>query len=414
MPRPISGCIQLNSLDTETQPLVIISECTTDELKMKISSKALDIVKHFESLFLKAYLDPVGVWTIGYGHTGPAAQKGNTITEEEAEALLRQDMADSEWDVNRFVEVDLSQQQFDALVSFTFNVGGGALAKSTLRKKLNAKDFDGAAKEFPRWNKGTVDGKKVVLPGLTRRRKSERYLFETGEVNFFEGRGIVDPDSVEDVPFANAGFTGEDTPIEIGGGAGFLASDGAPATGVDEDILRKLGKAHGIGFAIDLIIDLRNDRYPDSRPRYWAVVDFTLHSGKRRLFVLDVVANEVNSYLCAHGIGSEGPTNDGFASVFKNEPGSNATSLGIYRCAETYHSSKNGYSMKLDGLEDSNSNARSRYIVMHGANYVSKQFVKNYGRVGRSEGCPALDHKYAAKVIDQLKLGSLLIHWKAP
>lgn len=377
---------------------------------MKISSKALDIVKHFEGLFLKAYLDPVGIWTIGYGHTGPAAHKGNVITEKEAEDLLREDMSESEDAVDRYVEPSLSQQQFDALVSFTFNIGSGAFSKSTMRKKLNANDFEGAAAEFPRWNKGTVNGKKVVLPGLTRRRKSERHLFETGDVLFFEGHGIIDPDSFEDMQPADAGIGS----LAAGGGAGFLASHGVQPAGADEKILRKLGKAYDIRFPVDLLITLRNDRYPASRPRYWAVVDFTLHSGKPRLFVLDVVANKVDTYLCSHGIGSEGPTDDGYADVFKNKKGSNATSLGIYRCAETYHSSKNGYSMKLDGLEDTNSNARSRYIVMHGANYVSKKFVKKYGRVGRSEGCPAIDHKYAAKVIDQLKHGSLLIHWKAP
>ncbi len=374
---------------------------------MEISAKGLEIVKHFESLFLKAYIDPVGVWTIGYGHTGTAAYEGNKITEEEADALLREDMKESELFVDRYIDVSLSQQQYDALVSFTFNVGGGALSKSTMRKKLNANDFNGAAKEFPRWNKGTVDGKKVVLPGLTRRRKSERHLFETGEVMFFDGHGIIDPDEADNLPLATAS-------LKAGSGAGFLASKGVLATGADEGILRKLGKTHGIGFPVDLLIELRNDRYPASRPRYWAVVDFNLHSGKPRLFVLDVVANQVDSYLCAHGIGSEGPTDDGFANVFKNKKGSKASSLGIYRCAETYHSSKNGYSMKLDGLEETNSNARSRYIVMHGASYVSKEFVKEYGRVGRSEGCPALNHKYATNVIDQLKLGSLLIHWKAP
>lgn len=381
---------------------------------MEVSAKGLEIVKHFESLFLKAYIDPVGVWTIGYGNTGPVAYEGNQITEEKADALLREDMKESEIFVDRYINVGLSQQQFDALVSFTFNVGGGALSKSTMRKKLNANDFDGAAKEFPRWNKGTVDGKKVVLSGLTRRRKSERHLFETGDVKFFDGHGIIDPDEVDGLSLATADTLDDAASLRAGSGARFLADKGMRAMGADESILRKLGKAHGIGFPVDLLIELRNDRYPASRPRYWAVVDFNLHSGKPRLYVLDVVANEIDRYLCAHGIGSEGPSDDGFANVFKNKSGSKASSLGIYRCAETYHSSKNGYSMKLDGLEDTNSNARSRYIVMHGASYVSKDFVKEYGRVGRSEGCPALDHKYSTKVIDQLKLGSLLIHWIAP
>lgn len=377
---------------------------------MRISDDGLMVVKHFEGLYLKAYVDPVGVWTIGYGHTGSAAHSGNIISEPEAENLLREDMGESEYFVERYIDFDLKQHQFDALVSFTFNVGGGALAKSTLRKKLNSGDVEGAAAEFPRWNKGTVNGQKVVLPGLTRRRSSERFLFETGKLSFFDGRGVVDPDETdEDVSTAANAPT--DAP---GSGAEFLANRGKEAKRADEVILRELSKGTKIVFPVERLIELRNDRYPTSRPRYWGVVNFDLHSGKPRLFVLDVVAEEVTKYLCSHGIGSEGPTDDGFANVFSNVSGSNATSLGIYRCAETYHSSKNGYSMKLDGLEDTNSNARSRYIVMHGASYVSKAFVQEYGRVGRSEGCPAVDHAYAKKVIDQLKLGSLLIHWKAP
>lgn len=377
---------------------------------MRISDGGLKIVKHFEGLFLKAYVDPVGVWTIGYGHTGDSAYSGNIISEPEAEELLRDDMSESEYFVERYIDVDLKQHQFDSLVSFTFNVGGGALAKSTLRKKLNGGDFEGAAAEFPRWNKGTVNGEKVVLPGLTRRRSSERLLFESGEVSFFDGRGVVDPDEVDE-EVSTAVNSPTDAP---GSGAEFLANPGREARRTDELILRELSEETKIAFPVERLIELRNDRYPTSRPRYWGVVNFDLHSGKPRLFVLDVVAEEVTAYLCSHGIGSEGPTDDGFANVFSNVSGSNASSLGIYRCAETYHSSKNGYSMKLDGLEDTNSNARSRYIVMHGASYVSKAFVQEYGRVGRSEGCPAVDHVYAKKVIDQLKLGSLLIHWKAP
>lgn len=377
---------------------------------MRMSDVGLTIVKHFEGLYLKAYVDPVGVWTIGYGHTGDAARSGNVISEQEAEDLLRADMRESERSVDRFIDLDLKQHQFDALVSFTFNVGGGALAKSTLRRKLNDGDVQGAAAEFPRWNKGTVEGEKVVLPGLTRRRSSERFLFETGRVSFFDGRGVVDPDETEG-DASTAASVPTDTP---GSGAEFLASRGREAARSDEIVLRELAMESKIVFPVERLIELRNDRYQTSRPRYWAVVNFDLHSSKPRLFVLDVVAEEVTSYLCSHGIGSEGPTDDGFANVFSNVSGSNASSLGIYRCAETYHSSKNGYSLKLDGLEDTNSNARSRYIVMHGANYVSKAFVQEHGRVGRSEGCPAVDHTIAKKVIDQLKFGSLLIHWKAP
>jgi len=210
--------------------------------------------------------------------------------------------------------------------------------------------------------------------------------------------------------------------LESGGGgvplpglpdAGFLATAGRAATGDDEAILRALAEPLDLDVPMERLIALRNDRYPESRPRYWGIVDFDLHSAKPRLFVFDIVPQTAASYLCAHGIGSEGPSDDGFANVFSNKKGSNASSLGIYRCAETYIG-KNGYSLRLDGLESTNSNARSRKIVVHGADYVSEKFAERYGRIGRSEGCPALDHKYARMVIDQLKLGSLLIHWKAP
>jgi hypothetical protein len=164
---------------------------------------------------------------------------------------------------------------------------------------------------------------------------------------------------------------------------------------------------------MERLIALRNERYPQSHPRHWGIVNFDLHSAKSRFFVFDVVSQTSTPYLAAHGKGSEGPTDDGFADVFSNKSGSNASSLGIYRCAETYQG-HNGYSLRLDGLELTNSNARSRAIVVHGADYVSEEFTKKYGRIGRSDGCPALDHKHARTVIDQLKLGSMLLHWKTP
>jgi hypothetical protein len=216
-------------------------------------------------------------------------------------------------------------------------------------------------------------------------------------------------------------ISGQDLPLGASAGsptiladARFLASAGLEAANVDETVLRRLAKGSGQELPMDRLIALRNERYPQSYPRFWAVVDFDLHSSKPRMFVFDVVAETVASYLCAHGKGSEGPKNDGYAEVFSNKSGSNASSLGIYRCAETYNSTKNGYSLRLDGLEATNSNARSRAIVVHGADYVSASFVKKHGRIGRSDGCPALDRKYSKSVIDQLKQGSLLIHWKAP
>jgi len=145
-------------------------------MEKQIDKRGLDLVKHFEGLYLNAYQDSVGVWTIGYGHTGlthkdGTVKKGLTITEEKADELLRHDMGHFGKRVNDLVTVPLNQDQFDALTSFDFNTGG--LKDSTLRKKLNAGDYTGAADEFLRWNK--AGGK--VLKGLTRRRESERNLF---------------------------------------------------------------------------------------------------------------------------------------------------------------------------------------------------------------------------------------------
>ncbi|MDE6314031.1 MAG: lysozyme [Lachnospiraceae bacterium] len=146
---------------------------------MKIAVKGLDLIKKSEGLELKSYKDAAGVLTIGYGHTGKDITEGMVITEEQAENLLKDDLRSAEQAVSNCVTVSINQNQFDALVSFTYNVGSGALRKSTLLKKLNAGDYKGAAAEFLKWNKATVNGKKQELKGLTKRREQEKALFET-------------------------------------------------------------------------------------------------------------------------------------------------------------------------------------------------------------------------------------------
>lgn len=151
---------------------------------MKTSQRGLNLVAEFEGLEFESYPDP-GTgghpWTIGFGTTrypdGSRVQPGDTITEDGAFALLRHDVARFEDDIERLVVVPLNQNQFDALVSFTYNVGPGALERSTLLRKLNTGDYRGAADELPRWDK--AGGR--VLAGLTRRRKAERELFLTPE-----------------------------------------------------------------------------------------------------------------------------------------------------------------------------------------------------------------------------------------
>ena len=145
---------------------------------MKTSQAGVDLIKSFEGLRNEAYLDAVNVWTVGYGHTGPDVVKGTWYTTQQAEVVLKKDLAKFEEAVNRLINVKLNQYQFDALVSFTFNVGTGALEASTLRKRLNeGQDPSVVAKEeLPRWNKGD---KNKTLEGLTRRRMQEVELFCT-------------------------------------------------------------------------------------------------------------------------------------------------------------------------------------------------------------------------------------------
>ncbi|EKS6750137.1 lysozyme [Enterobacter kobei] len=144
---------------------------------MQTSDKGIALIKQFEGCKLTAYQDSVGVWTIGYGWTQPVDGKpiraGMTIKQETAERLLKTGLVSYESDVFRLVKVGLTQGQFDALVSFTYNLGARSLSTSTLLRKLNAGDYAGAADEFLRWNK--AGGK--VLNGLARRREAERALF---------------------------------------------------------------------------------------------------------------------------------------------------------------------------------------------------------------------------------------------
>lgn len=143
---------------------------------MKIGEKGLKLIKEFEGCILKQYKDAVGLWTIGWGHLiKEGEQFPSRITQEEADSLLLKDLRIFEEGVSRLVRVPLSQNQFDALVSFSFNVGLGALERSTLLKKLNQGKVGETAEEFKKWNK--AGGK--VLRGLTRRRSAEEALFKS-------------------------------------------------------------------------------------------------------------------------------------------------------------------------------------------------------------------------------------------
>ncbi len=144
------------------------------EPRLSTGAKGIALIKNFEGLRLEKYQDVVGKWTIGYGHLIlPDESFSAAIPEAQADALLRQDLGISEKAVNQYVIVPLTQNQFDALVSFTFNLGVGNLKSSTLLRVLNARQYQDAANEFLRWDK--AGGKQVA--GLTRRRTAERALF---------------------------------------------------------------------------------------------------------------------------------------------------------------------------------------------------------------------------------------------
>lgn len=146
---------------------------------MRLGSKGLELIKSFEGFYSKPYLDPIGIPTIGYGATyypnkKKVTMKDKPLTEKEASDLLKEMMVTYENDVKRLVKRELNQNQFDALVSFTYNLGSANLGKSTLLKKINANPYDKTIKdEFLKWNK--AGGK--VLNGLTRRRNAEAELY---------------------------------------------------------------------------------------------------------------------------------------------------------------------------------------------------------------------------------------------
>lgn len=134
------------------------------------------IVRKFEGCELKAYLCPAGIPTIGYGHTHNV-KLGDTCTQQQADEWLEDDFFYATSDVKAVVKVPLTDNQLDALASFVFNLGVRKLIQSTLLKKLNAKDYTGAANEFDKWVYGKVNGAMVKLNGLIARRAAEKALF---------------------------------------------------------------------------------------------------------------------------------------------------------------------------------------------------------------------------------------------
>ncbi len=145
----------------------------------QLNQASSQLIKNEEGLRLRAYIDAVGRLTVGYGHTGSDVYAGQVISVERANQLFQLDVSTFGQGVEQSVTVSLNDNQFGALVSFAYNVGLGNFEHSTLLKKLNTGDYTGVQSEFARWNKGTVDGQKVKLPGLISHRAHEATLFAT-------------------------------------------------------------------------------------------------------------------------------------------------------------------------------------------------------------------------------------------
>ena len=185
----------------------------------------------------------------------------------------------------------------------------------------------------------------------------------------------------------------------------------APAAASSTDIFLKLAESVGQGIPAKRLIEYKLKNDPTGKARYWAVVDFNQNSTTKRFYVFDTQEKRVETYYVAHGKGSEGATDDGVADVFSNEEGSETSSLGIYRTLDEYVGG-HGRSMRLQGLEPTNSNAYERAIVLHRADYVSEDFIRQTGRIGRSNGCLAVEPSVGDQLIDKLKNGAYIIAWK--
>ena len=143
-----------------------------EEIKMVISANGIEFIKQWEGCRLTSYQDGGGVWTIGTGHT-KGVKQGQVITQEQADGFLAEDLQPVEETLNSYVTVGITQNQYDALCSFTFNLGSAALEGSTLLTLLNQGNYQGAADEFPKWCHDNVQ----LVQGLLNRRNAERALF---------------------------------------------------------------------------------------------------------------------------------------------------------------------------------------------------------------------------------------------
>jgi lysozyme len=166
------------------------------------SNEGIDLIKQFEGLhkiqpdgMISSYRCPAGKWTIGWGSC-KGVRSGMKITKDEAELRLREDIREHADIVKQYVTVPLTQGQFDSLVSFVFNLGGGNFRSSTLLKKLNKGLYDDVPEQIMRWNKARIDGKLTPLKGLTRRRAAEAAIFSSDAKLPADAGGPIAPQKV--------------------------------------------------------------------------------------------------------------------------------------------------------------------------------------------------------------------------
>ena len=153
--------------------------------------------------------------------------------------------------------------------------------------------------------------------------------------------------------------------------------------------------------------ELYKDQIPNKD--YLTIFDASLISSQPRMHIVHMASGQIESFLVAHGQGSD-RDHDGYAESFSNAIGSHATSTGFYFTMGTYFGS-NGYSLRLDGLEATNSNAEKRAVVIHGADYVNPQLAMAQNKIGRSQGCPAVELKFTNYIINKIKNGSVFYIW---
>jgi GH24 family phage-related lysozyme (muramidase) len=164
-------------IDAAMGGFMTVSSALNTKNNMSISLRGLAHIKGWEGFRANVYLDVAGLPTIGYGHLIKPHESFTTITEAQASVLLAKDVSSAENAVNKYVKVPLTQNQFDALVSFAFNVGNGAFANSTMLKRINAGQYIEAGYEFGRWVFITVNGVKTISAGLVNRRTADYNLY---------------------------------------------------------------------------------------------------------------------------------------------------------------------------------------------------------------------------------------------